>query len=841
LICLPYSMTRAALLLSVLLLLSSIVVSTSVTAEENDRRDPPTVKIGFLIPITGPVAMYGPGWSAAGDIAEEHINAMQSQYNFEIVVADSGCDGTTAESAAQSLVAAGVVAVAGAACSGASMGANSVLSTYGIPQVSYASTYPGLSDDSAYSGFMRVVPSDAQLGQAISYAMNQTGDSYPAMIHETGDYGSSTADAFEDAYGSSNICSTMSYVDTESHTPAEFYEEVDSLMNDGCDSVVMVSYPMDGANLVEALRDKGFTGSIVGGDGITTTDWLDEFTDPTEATGVNAVKPASGSQTNLRTAFETECNADSDCSGGIYTNEAYDSIRIIADAYVNRTSYSSLEQAILDTGTNWEGASGYLTFLPNGDAIGNGYDICEYISQHPQLSPDLICDEVWQLGGHDSDGDGWTDADESDCSTDPDDANSIPEDWDSDGVCDLIDSDDDNDGYPDDSDWAPHDSTEWIDTDGDGIGNNADFDDDGDSWADIREVECGYDPLSASSTPSDFDSDNECDELDYDDDNDGYPDTDDWAPMDSSEWLDTDNDGVGNNADSDDDDDGYSDEDETSNCGSSSDPLDESSLPEDFDSDLICDLLDDDDDNDGYSDSEDSFSKDSSEWSDNDGDGIGDNADQDDDNDGYTDEVDWAPMDGTEWSDNDGDGTGDNADQDDDNDQWSDSDEQSCATDSMDSNSVPLDSDNDLICDLVDSDDDNDGVDDASDAFPLDPNESLDTDRDGIGNNADPDDDNDLLNDVVELSMGTDPLNQDTDGDGYQDSIDDLPLDSSEWRDTDGDGVGDNSDAFPSLARYQTASELILDLVLVGVVIFIGVSLYRGYRFGGGPRDGEDQ
>ena len=107
-------MTRAAVLLSVLLLLSSIVVSTSVTAEENDRRDPPTVKIGFLIPITGPVAMYGPGWSAAGDIAEEHINAMQSQYNFEIVVADSGCDGTTAESAAQSLVAAGVVAVAGA-------------------------------------------------------------------------------------------------------------------------------------------------------------------------------------------------------------------------------------------------------------------------------------------------------------------------------------------------------------------------------------------------------------------------------------------------------------------------------------------------------------------------------------------------------------------------------------------------------------------------------------------------------------------------------------------------------------------------------------------------------
>mgnify|MGYP001212341967 CR=1 FL=1 len=821
-------MNRNATLLVVLVLLSSAAIPISVSAEGSESRDPPTVKIGFLIPITGPIAVYGPGFSAAGDIAENHINEMQSQYNFEIMVADSACDGSTAQSAATSLVAAGVVAVAGAACSGGSMGANSVLSTYGIPQVSYASSNPGLSNDSSYPGFMRVVPSDAQQGQAISYALSQTGDTYPALIHMDNSYGSLTADSFTDAYGASNICSTMSYVDYEHNTAGEFYEEVDSLMSDGCDSVVMISYEMDGANLVEALRDWGFTGSIVGGDGITTTGWLDEFTDPTEATGVNAVKPRWGAQTNVGTAFENECSADSDCSGGIFTNEAYDSIRIIADAYINRTSYSSLEQAILDTGTNWEGASGYITFLPNGDSAGHGYDICEYISQHPQLSPDLVCDEVWQPSTPDSDGDGWTDADESDCSTDPDDANSIPDDWDSDGVCDPIDSDDDNDGYPDDSDWAPLDPTEWIDTDDDGIGNNADFDDDGDSWADIRETECGYDPLSASSTPSDFDSDNECDELDYDDDNDGYPDTDDWAPMDSSEWVDTDGDGVGNNADSDDDDDGYSDEDETSNCGSSSNPLDEMSSPEDFDSDLICDVLDDDDDNDGYSDSEDSFYQDSSEWFDNDGDGIGDNADQDDDNDGYTDAVDWAPLDPTEWFDNDGDGIGDNADQDDDNDQWSDSDEQTCTTDSMDSNSVPVDSDNDQICDLVDSDDDNDGVDDASDAFPLNPDEAVDTDRDGIGNNADQDDDNDLLSDIVELSIGTDPLNQDTDGDGYQDSIDDLPLDASEWRDSDGDGTGDNSDAFPSVARYQTTGEMVQDVVFLVVVIgCLGILITR--------------
>ncbi|MCP4874687.1 MAG: hypothetical protein GY896_04330, partial [Gammaproteobacteria bacterium] len=71
-----------------------------------------------------------------------------------------------------------------------------------------------------------------------------------------------------------------------------------------------------------------------------------------------------------------------------------------------------------------------------------------------------------------------------------------------------------------------------------------------------------------------------------------------------------------------------------------------------------------------------------------------------------------------------------------------------------------------------DPDDDNDGTPDVSDAFPLDPSESLDTDGDRMGNNADPDDDND----------------------GVLDTIDVFPLDPTEWEDSDGDGIGDNAD-----------------------------------------------
>ena len=854
-------MNRRITLLIASVLLASIAAPMSVSAEAENSRSTPVVKIGFLNEMTGPIAAYADGFSAAMEIAEDHINSMQSQYIFELVEVDSGCDGSMGQAAAQSLVNDGVVAVAGAACSGASMGANSVLSSYGIPQVSYASTSPVLSDDSTYPGFLRVIPSDAMEVHALSYTLNQTGDTYPAIVYMDNSYGSSLADAFADAYGASNICSTLSYTDWEITDDDDFSDEVYSLIGDGCDSVVMASYAFDGAALVEELRDWGFTGSIVGGGGIAEQGFPDNFDYPSEANGVQTVKTVPGQQTNLQTAFDYECSQDSDCDWGIYTREAYDSIRIIAQAYVNSSLYASLEQAIMSTGSNWEGASGYVTFLQNGDAVGNGFELCEWVSQS------LSCTEVWTPSPPDSDGDGWTDLIESACSTDPDDPNSVPIDSDSDDVCDVVDSDDDNDGF-----------------------------------SDIDEItNCGEnnDPLNPVDTPTDTDGDQICNGLDEDDDNDGYDDGYDAFPFDPTEWDDADGDGIGSNTDTDDDGDGWLDVDEV-DCLTAPDSA--FSIPDDSDGDWICDIVDTDDDNDGYLDTEDWAPFNPSEWIDTDDDGTGDNADDDDDNDGMLDDFDWAPLDSNEWLDTDGDEIGDNADDDDDGDLWSDSDEQSCETDSLDSESIPVDTDGDLICDLVDVDDDDDGVTDASDAFPLDSTETLDTDGDGIGDNtdsdddgdgysdedetsncgsasdpmvdtstpldfdsdlicdwldadidndghldigplgtvdlfpynasewfdndldgigdnADPDDDNDLLMDDFEPSIGTDPMNADTDGDGYLDSLDDLPLDSSEWKDTDGDGTGDKSDLLPNFARYQTIGDLMLDLVIIVVLI----------------------
>ncbi|MBT3725412.1 MAG: hypothetical protein HOM14_06745 [Gammaproteobacteria bacterium] len=152
------------------------------------------------------------------------------------------------------------------------------------------------------------------------------------------------------------------------------------------------------------------------------------------------------------------------------------------------------------------------------------------------------------------------------------------------------------------------------------------------------------------------------------------------------------------------------------------------------------------------------------------------------------------------------------ADPDDDNDGISDIDENNLGTNPLSRDSdgdgafdgldiFPLDAsessdfDSDGVGDNADQDDDNDGVPDQDDAFPTDPNESVDSDNDGIGNNAETDDDNDGLSDIEEGSIGTNPLLFDTDGDGISDSEDIFPLDVNETLDTDNDGVGNNADS----------------------------------------------
>lgn len=185
----------------------------------------------------------------------------------------------------------------------------------------------------------------------------------------------------------------------------------------------------------------------------------------------------------------------------------------------------------------------------------------------------------------DIDGDGIADSVDN-C---PNSVNPGQADFDEDGLGNICDSDDDNDGVADNQDAFPRDPSEDTDSDQDGVGDNAD--------------NC---PAVANAIQADQDQDGQGNACDGDDDNDGIDDELDAFPLDATETIDTDSDGIGNNADPDDDGDGVNDD-------ADAFPLDST---ESADTDA-----------DGVGDNSDAFPDNGDETVDTDSDGVGDNGD----------------------------------------------------------------------------------------------------------------------------------------------------------------------------------------------------------------------
>jgi len=361
------------------------------TSNEDDTDDDTTatvetVKIGFLNPLTGPLAQDAAGFTYGATEAITDLNAMQSNIVFELVEADSGCDGTVGAAAAQTVLDANVVAVAGAACSGASMAANAVLSAAGVNMISYASTNPGLSDATAYPNFFRVVPSDAIQGPAAAAMMVSADVEAPALLHMTNDYGSGFADAIEGAW-EGDLCAKIGYAETATDLSAEISQIADA----ECDAVFMVSYVTDAALIINEISAQDLDLMMFSGDGPAGEGLLEELTDDMAADGLAVTAPAAG------TSFgDFEARYDASDVGSIkqYVLTAYDAVSIIGKAYI--ADSTDMDASIRSVGTNYEGASGLHTFLANGDVGGAGYDICFY-SAEAAADGEYGCHGSWDI------------------------------------------------------------------------------------------------------------------------------------------------------------------------------------------------------------------------------------------------------------------------------------------------------------------------------------------------------------------------------------------------------------------------------------------------------------
>uniref|UniRef100_A0A8C9WJT9 Glutamate metabotropic receptor 7 n=1 Tax=Scleropages formosus TaxID=113540 RepID=A0A8C9WJT9_SCLFO len=125
-----------------------------------------------------------------------------------------------------------VVGVIGASASSVSIMVANILRLFQIPQISYASTAPELSDDRRYDFFSRVVPPDSFQAQAMVDIVKAMGWNYVSTVASEGSYGEKGVEAFmQISRETGGICIAQSLKIPHEHTQADFDKIIKHLLD----------------------------------------------------------------------------------------------------------------------------------------------------------------------------------------------------------------------------------------------------------------------------------------------------------------------------------------------------------------------------------------------------------------------------------------------------------------------------------------------------------------------------------------------------------------------------------------------------------------------------------
>uniref|UniRef100_A0AAQ6AI65 G-protein coupled receptors family 3 profile domain-containing protein n=1 Tax=Amphiprion ocellaris TaxID=80972 RepID=A0AAQ6AI65_AMPOC len=158
-----------------------------------------------------------------------------------------------------------VVGVIGASSSSVSIMVANILRLFKIPQVSYASTAPELSDNTRYDFFSRVVPPDTYQAQAMVDIVKAMRWNYVSTVASEGNYGESGVDAFiQKSREDGGVCISQSVKIPREPKQGEFDKVIRRLReNPNARVVILFANEDDIRRLLHAAKKANQTGHFI--------------------------------------------------------------------------------------------------------------------------------------------------------------------------------------------------------------------------------------------------------------------------------------------------------------------------------------------------------------------------------------------------------------------------------------------------------------------------------------------------------------------------------------------------------------------------------------------------
>jgi branched-chain amino acid transport system substrate-binding protein len=313
--------------------------------------------IGFLGATTGPYGALGQNMVGGIKLALDTYNKAHSDCKVGVKVYDSQGDPTKATPLATQIVQnSSIIALVGPGFSGESLATGKTFNAAGLPSISPSATNVTITQQ-GWSTWHRVIGNDSAQGAADARYIQNTAHAKKVYVIDDGsDYGKGLA-----TYVKQGLGSMVTGTDTVQTGQTDFSATVAKVTGSGADAVFYGGYYAEAGLLVKQLRQAGYKGLFMSGDGSEDPAFV-KAAGAQAANGAILSAPAGPAPADFNSKYKAVNGSDS----GLYSSQAYDATNIIlAGIEAGKTSHADLNSFIGSyTGT---GVSGPIAFDSKGD------------------------------------------------------------------------------------------------------------------------------------------------------------------------------------------------------------------------------------------------------------------------------------------------------------------------------------------------------------------------------------------------------------------------------------------------------------------------------------------
>lgn len=332
-----------------------------------------TIKIGLAGVQTGPDGEIGTAPIRGSQLAIDEWNAKGGLLGLQIEAVSRDDEGKAnqAVAVAQELVAAGVKAVVGHFNSGCSLPASEVYHQAGIVQITPASTNPQVTERGFNQTFRLCGRDDQQGDVSAKFASDSLKLTKVAVIHNKTAYGQGIAEVFKKTFESKG--DTVALFDGLASEEMDFRATISAIQKSGAQAVFFGGMYNQGGPFYNQLRQAGFKGAFLGGDGIYDGELIKTvgakadsvfITFGPDFMGTEAAKP-------FLAAYKKKFNQD---AGG-YAIYGYDAANILLQAMQKAGTTDAEKVAKALRSQSWKGLTGDAEFDAKGDLKKANYVI----------------------------------------------------------------------------------------------------------------------------------------------------------------------------------------------------------------------------------------------------------------------------------------------------------------------------------------------------------------------------------------------------------------------------------------------------------------------------------